>query len=256
MSGSITSTLTLTQAAEAAAAAGISASSTGISGTGTSSTGTSSIGTSNTGSLASNNALAQLGANFNQFLQLLLTQVQNQDPTAPTDTTQFTTELVQFTGVQEQVNTNTSLGQLIGLQQSAQVLQGSGLVGDQATVTANQITLQNGTGQLAFNGTAGEPVAISIVSAAGTPLRDVTLTANAGTNSWSWDGTDNNGNKVPDGAYNVAVETASTNGNATPLPFSVVGTATGISTSGTTTQLQLGGLSVPLSALQAVNGNK
>ena len=238
MSGSITSTLSLTQAADAAAAASISASNSGTSSTGTSATGS---------------VLAQLGANFNQFLQLLLTQVQNQDPTAPTDTTSFTTELVQFTGVQEQVNTNTSLSQLIGLQQSAQVLQGSSLVGDQATVTASQIALQGGTGELTFTGTAGEPVAISIVNASGAPIRDATLTADAGTNTWSWDGTDNSGNKVPDGAYNVAVETASTNGNATPMPFSVVGTATGISTSGTTTQLQLGALSVDLSALQAVD---
>ena len=241
MSGSITSTLSLTQAADAAAAASINASNA------------SNSGTSTTGTSASGSVLAQLGANFNQFLQLLLTQVQNQDPTAPTDTTSFTTELVQFTGVQEQVNTNTSLGQLIGLQQSAQVLQGSSLVGDQATVSASQITLQGGSGQLTFTGTAGEPVAISIVNASGAPIRDATLTADAGTNSWSWDGTDNSGNKMPDGAYNVAVETASTNGNATPVPFSVVGTATGISTSGTTTQLDLGALSVNLSALQAVD---
>jgi flagellar basal-body rod modification protein FlgD len=242
MSGSITSTLSLTQAADAAAAASIASSSASSSGTST---------TNGTGG----NALAQLGANFNQFLQLLLTQVQNQDPTAPTDTTQFTTELVQFTGVQEQVNTNTSLGQLIGLQQSAQVLQGSSLVGRQATVTASQITLQNSTGEVTFTGTAGEPVAISVVNAAGTPLRDVSLTANAGTNTWTWDGTDNNGNAVPDGAYNIAVETASTNGNATGVPFGVIGTATGISTSGTNTNLQLGALSVNLSALQSVSGN-
>jgi flagellar basal-body rod modification protein FlgD len=242
MSGSITSTLSLTQAADAAAAASIASGTASSSGTST---------TNGTGG----NALAQLGANFNQFLQLLLTQVQNQDPTAPTDTTQFTTELVQFTGVQEQVNTNTSLGQLIGLQQSAQVLQGSSLVGRQATVTASQITLQNSTGEVTFTGTAGEPVAISVVNAAGTPLRDVSLTANAGTNTWTWDGTDNNGNAVPDGAYNIAVETASTNGNATGVPFGVIGTATGISTSGTNTNLQLGALSVNLSALQSVSGN-
>ncbi len=240
MSGSITSTLSLRQAADAAAASSISSSATSTSGTASAST--------------AGSALAQLGANFNQFLQLLLTQVQNQDPTAPTDTTQFTTELVQFTGVQEQVNTNTSLGQLIGLQQSAQVLQGSGLVGDTATVTANQIALQSGTGTVSFTGTAGEPVAISIVNAAGTPLRDATLTANAGSNTWTWDGTDNSGNPVPDGAYNIAVETQSSNGANTPVPFSITGTATGISSSGTTTQLQIGALSVNLSALQSVAG--
>jgi flagellar basal-body rod modification protein FlgD len=216
-----------------------------------SATGTSTTGTATTASTAPN-ALAQLGANFNQFLQLLLTQVQNQDPTAPTDTDQFTTELVQFTGVQEQVNANTSLGQLIGLQQSSQVLQSSQLVGGQATVTSNEITLQNSRGEITFNATAGQQVAISVVDATGNPIVNATAAANNGANTWSWNGLDNNGNQVADGAYRIAVE-ASTNGGApVALPFDVVGTTTGVSTTGTTTQLQLGALSVPLSSLVSV----
>jgi flagellar basal-body rod modification protein FlgD len=205
------------------------------------------------GAAATPNALAQLGANFNQFLQLLLTQVQNQDPTNPTDTTEFTTELVQFTGVQEQVDANTSLGQLIGLQQSSQVLQSTSLVGKAATVSANQITLQNGNGEIQFQGTAGQQVAIGIVDANGNPVYDTTLTAAAGNNTWQWNGVNNSGTQEPDGAYSIAVETAATNGTATPVTYSVVGTTTGVSTSGTTTQLQLGALSVGLSALQSVD---
>jgi flagellar basal-body rod modification protein FlgD len=234
----------LTQAAQQAAAAALAAANKAASAA--SSTGT----TSTAGS-----ALAQLGANFNQFLQLLLTQVQNQDPTDPTNTDQFTTELVQFTGVQEQVNANTSLGQLINLQQSSQVLQSAGLVGKQATVTANQITLQKGTGEISFTGTAGQPVAISIVDASGNDVRDATVTATAGTNTWSWDGTDNNGNTMPDGAYGIAVETQAGTAAPTALPFSVIGTTTGVSTTGTTTLLDLGSLAVPLSALQGINAN-
>ena len=202
---------------------------------------------------ATPNALAQLGANFNQFLQLLLTQVQNQDPTAPTDTTAFTTELVQFTGVQEQVNANTSLGQLIGLQQSSQVLQSTSLVGKQATVTANQVTLQNGNGEIQFQGTAGQQVAIGIVDANGNPVYDTNVTATTGTNTWQWNGVNNNGSQEPDGAYSIAVDTATNNGSATPVAYSVIGTTTAVSTSGTTTKLQLGALSVGLSALQSVD---
>ncbi len=213
----------------------------------------STTGTSTTGTAATPNALAQLGANFNQFLQLLLTQVQNQDPTAPTDTSQFTTELVQFTGVQEQVNANSSLGQLIGLQQSSQVLQSASLVGHQATVAANQITLQSGHGEIQFQGTAGEQVDIAIVDAGGNPIRNETVTATGGTNTWKWDGTTDSGAQQADGAYRIAVETPSTNGTAAPIPYSVVGTTTGVSTNGTNTLLQLGALSVGLSALQSVD---
>lgn len=233
MSGSL---IAATNEAAAAAVAASNAGTASTSGTGT-----------------TPNALAQLGSNFNEFLQLLLTQVQNQDPTDPTNTDQFTTELVQFTGVQEQVNANNSLNQLISLQQGSQVLQSSDLVGHHATVSSSQITLQNGQGELTFSAQAGEPIVIAVVDSSGNPIRDTTLTASAGTNSWQWDGTDNNGNRVPDGAYRVAVDTASTTGVPTPVTFSVVGTTTGVSTNGTNTQLQLGALSVGLASLQAID---
>jgi flagellar basal-body rod modification protein FlgD len=151
------------------------------------------------------------------------------------------------------VNANTSLGQLIGLQQSSQVLQSAGLVGHQATVTANQITLQKSQGEITFTGTAGQPVDLAIVDASGNPIRNASVAATTGTNTWQWDGKDNNGNQIPDGAYRIAVETASTNGTPAALPFEVVGTATGVSTSGTNTQLQLGSLTVGLSALQGID---
>jgi flagellar basal-body rod modification protein FlgD len=229
----------LTAAATAAAA------SVSLSGTTTS---------SSSGTSVTPNALAQLGANFNQFLQLLLTQVQNQDPTAPTDTDAFTTELVEFTGVQEQVNANTSLGQLISLQQSSQVLQSSTLVGQQATVTSNEIALQDGTGEISFTGTAGQQVGIGIVDGSGNPLYSTTVTATGGTNTWQWNGLDNSGNQVADGAYRIAVETApASGGTPSALPFDVIGTTTGVSSNGTVTQLQLGALTVPLSALVAIN---
>ena len=69
----------------------------------------SSTAASQTGSTALNS----LSANFGDFLKLLMTQLQNQDPTSPLDTNQFTSELVAFSGVEQQINTNTSLTQLI-----------------------------------------------------------------------------------------------------------------------------------------------
>ncbi|HTZ71107.1 MAG TPA: flagellar hook capping FlgD N-terminal domain-containing protein [Acetobacteraceae bacterium] len=243
MSGTITGSQSLSAAADAAAAA------TAV----TSNSGTSA---SSTASAVGTNALQQLGTNFNQFLSLLMTQLQNQDPTQPMDSNSFTTELVQFTGVQQQVATNTSLSQLISLQQTSQVLQSSTLVGHQATVSSNEIALQNGSGEVSFTGTAGQQVAVAVVNSSGLPIMNATLTAAAGTNTWQWNGTDNTGAAVPDGAYRVAVEAAPAGGGAAvALPFSVVGTTTGVSSNGTTTMLDMGALSVPLSAVESVSSN-
>jgi flagellar basal-body rod modification protein FlgD len=212
--------------------------------------------TGSTTAAVGNAALQSLGSNFNDFLTLLTTQLQNQDPTQPMDTNEFTTELVQFTGVQQQVATNSSLTQLIALQQTSQVEQSAGLVGKPITVSSNELTLQNSNAQLTFQGTAGQQVGIAVVDSTGKPLADATVTETAGTNSWSWNGLDSNGNQVPDGAYRVAIESLSSNG-AAPVaqPFGVVGTATGVSSNGTTSQLALGALSVPFGAVLSVGNN-
>ena len=93
---------------------------------------------------ASNTALTSLSANFGDFLNLLMTQLQNQDPTSPLDTNQFTSELVQFSSVEQQINTNTSLTQLIQLTQAGEVMQASAMTGKHVTVTSDHVPLQNG----------------------------------------------------------------------------------------------------------------
>ena len=232
-------TTTVSQAAQQAARANaIAASSTGTA---------ASAAASATGT----NALQQLGANFNQFLTLLTTQLQNQDPTSPMDSNQFTQELVQFTGVQQSVATNTNLTQLIGLQQGAEVLQSASVVGHTATISSGQIALQNGSGEITFNAPAAEPVQLAIVDASGNPIRNVTLAAQAGSNEWHWNGQNDAGQSVADGSYGVALESGAA-GSTSAVPFSVVGTATGLVNGPSGLQLQMGTLSVGLDKVQSI----
>src|SRR5580704_2655101 len=65
----------------------------------------------------------EIASNFTTFLQLLTTQLQNQDPLSPMDTNQFTQQLVEFAGVEQQMQSNDSLSTLVSLQQSAQSTQ-------------------------------------------------------------------------------------------------------------------------------------
>src|SRR5271167_491704 len=79
----------------------------------------------------------EIASNFTTFLQLLTTQLQNQNPLSPLDTNQFTQQLVEFAGVQEQLNTNDSLSTLVTLQQTASATQALDFVGKTAIVTGN-----------------------------------------------------------------------------------------------------------------------
>jgi flagellar basal-body rod modification protein FlgD len=196
--------------------------------------------------------LSSLSSNFGDFLNLLLTQLQNQDPTSPMDANSFTSELVQFSSVEQQINTNTSLTQLIQLTQEEDVTQASGILGKQVSVNSSQIALQNGTGTVNFTAPGPEPVSITLSDANGNVLQQANVNAAQGANSWTWDGTNSNGQTLPDGAYTVSVTGGPTGTSPTAVPFTVVGTATGVTTQNNAVNLQMGALSVPFTAVTSV----
>jgi flagellar basal-body rod modification protein FlgD len=193
--------------------------------------------------------LSSLSSNFGDFLNLLMTQLQNQDPTSPMDANSFTSELVQFSSVEQQINTNSSLTQLIQLTQAADVTQSSAILGKQVTVQSSQIPLQNSSGTLNFTAPTPEKVSILVQDANLNTLQQVTVNAAQGENTWNWNGTNSSGQIVPDGAYKVTVTGGSP---AVALPFTVEGTATGVTTQNGTVNLQLGTLSVPFTSVNSV----
>jgi len=201
---------------------------------------------------AAKTALGSLSGNFTDFLKLLMTQLKNQDPTSPLDTNQFTSQLVQYSSVEQQINTNSSLTQLIQLTQSGNLLQASAMVGHQITVQSDHMPLQSGKGAVQFTAPAAGAVAIAIYNDAGAKLANATVQATKGANNWTWDGANLAGNPVPDGSYKVAVFGANASGGAVALPFTVTGTATGVSSTGSALNLSLGTQSVDFSTVRSV----
>jgi flagellar basal-body rod modification protein FlgD len=197
-------------------------------------------------------ALNSLSGNFSDFLSLLMTQLQNQDPTSPLDSNQFTSELVQFSSVEQQINTNSDLTQLIQLTQASQVEQSSSMLGKQVTVNSTQLALQNGSAAVNFTTTSPEPVAIAVSNAAGVQVASATLTSTAGSNTWNWNGQNGNGTQLPDGAYTVSVMALGTSGSTTAVPFTVTGTATSVVNNSGTVDLEMGALSLPFSDVVSV----
>lgn len=214
--------------------------------------GTSSSSSSSAISQVGTNALASLSGNFSDFLSLLMTQLQNQDPSSPMDSNQFTSELVQFSGVEQQINTNNDLTQLIQLTQASQVEQSSAMIGKPVTATSSQLTLQNGSAQIEFNTANAEPVAIAVYNSSGSQIQTASLTSTAGTNTWTWNGESANGVSEPDGAYTVSVMSVGTNGTTTAIPFTVTGTATSVINNSGTVEVQMGGLTLPFSDVTSV----
>ena len=200
---------------------------------------------------SSQNALLSLTDNFQTFLGMLTTQLQNQDPTSPMDSNAFTTELVQFAGVEQQISTNGDLTQMVQLMQGNNVLQSSQILGKIVQATSSQLALQQGSAQVNFTAATAGPASIVISDSKGNQLYVANINATQGANSWTWNGQTTAGGTEPDGSYGVGVNSVTSSGS-TPLPFTIQGTATAVQQQGSTVQVELGTLSVNMSSVTGV----
>src|SRR5208282_664684 len=98
-----------------------------------------------TSSSSNSSAMQQLSGNLNTFLTLLTTQLQHQDPLSPMDSTQFTQQLVEYSQVEQQIDTNSNLQSLISLQQNGAGAAAVGYLGKDVTVTNGNAALTNGS---------------------------------------------------------------------------------------------------------------
>jgi len=165
----------------------------------------------NTGGLSST-----LNMNFSTYLKILTTQLKNQDPTNATDPNQFTQELVQMAGVQQQISTNQNLNKLVTAQSSNTLSTGLNYIGGyvQANSTSGEFPLQNGTSEFGYSLSGGANTAlITVQNAQGNAVATLKGGTAAGGNYVTWDGKDANGNQLPDGAYTFAVAATDANGN-------------------------------------------
>ena len=199
---------------------------------------------------ATKTAGATLAGNFDTFLKLLTTQMKNQDPTSPLDTNQFTSQLVQFANVEQQINANTNLTTLIDLNRASSLYQASAMVGHRIGVEASQLPLQNGTAALQFTLASPGQVDVSVANPSGVEIYKATVDGVRGGNAWTWNGVAANGSTMPNGAYNVSVVTAG--GARSAVPFNVYGTATAITSSGQTPSIAFDQMNVPMSAVRSI----
>src|SRR6185369_3214839 len=163
----------------------------------------------------SNDALKSLSGDYSNFLTLLTTQLKNQDPLSPMDTTQFTQQLVEFSGVEQQINGNKKLDQLIGLQSTANAYGAVGFVGTQVAANSDQLPLQNKKGKFDYKieHTSGSAL-LKITNSAGQLVMVKQVDSTVGTHPVEWDGTDYTGAQLPDGAYTVNVAYTDANGTS------------------------------------------
>jgi flagellar basal-body rod modification protein FlgD len=204
------------------------------------------------GTTSGSSAMNQLSGNFDTFLQLLTTQLQNQDPLSPMDSNQFTQQLVEFSQVEQQIDSNTNLQTLISQGTSQSGAYATSYLGKTVTVSGGQGALTGGQAQWNYNlAAAATSTTLTVTNASGQAVYTGSGQTAAGSNTFSWNGEDNNGNQLADGTYTLAVS-ASNGGTAVTSTVTSAGTVSEVDMTSGSPQLVIGSMEVPLSSIGEV----
>jgi flagellar basal-body rod modification protein FlgD len=202
------------------------------------------VSTSNTTNATVNGGQIQLNNDYNTFLQLLTTQLKNQDPLSPMDTNSFTQQLVMMNGVQQQLQTNALLQSLVN--ESSGAGPAVNLIGKQVQASSPTVSFNGGSADWTYDlGGAAAAARLTVTDAAGQVVwSQAAPDLSAGQHAFDWDGSTLAGGKVTAGTYTLKVTANDSNLQAMSPQVFVQGVVTGVSSNSSGTQLNLGSTSV------------
>jgi len=214
---------------------------------------TSATSAASTGQAAS--AQKTLSSNFDTFLTLLTTQLQNQDPLQPMDSNQFTQQLVQFSQVEQQINSNKNLESLIALTKSQTATNAVSYLGKTLTLTDGTAAVIGGQAQWTYTvPNTAATTKLVITDSQGHPVYATTGATDRGSHVFAWDGKNSMGTQVPDGTYKLTVVETAADGTAINSSITSQGTIGEVDLAGNEPTLIIGTMRVPLSEATRISG--
>ena len=186
------------------------------------------------------------------FLSLLVAQLQNQDPLNPSDSTEFTAQLAQFSSLEQLQNVNETLGNFEVYQSTLNNIQSAGFIGNTITATGETLAVSDGIADpIAINlDSDSASVYLQIYDRSGGYVTDIDAgSLDAGEHQIAWDGTDENGTTVGDGTYSVSVMAVDVDGQPVSSTSYVTGKVTGIDYQSGQTMLLIGEQEIPISSV-------
>ena len=212
---------------------------------------TSSTSTTTTASKAT----AGIADNFQTFLTLLTTQLQNQNPLSPLDTNQFTAQLVQFAGVEQQLKSNDQLKSLIDIEKSAQATAALGFVGKTAVVDGTTAALTNSSATWKLSVPTNSNVNISITGSNGQTVYTGSYAVKAGSNQpFTWDGKGTDGTQLPDGQYKLTATAVDSANNPVTVTTQIQGVVNSVDLTQSPPLLSINGQTYTVSQIKSITG--
>ena len=195
---------------------------------------------SSSSSSTSSTATTGIADNFQTFLTLLTTQLQNQNPLDPLDTNQFTQQLVQFAGVEQQLKSNDQLKSLIEIEKSAQATQALVYVGNTVAVDGSKAQFDT-SATWNFQAEKDTSATITITSSTGQTAFTGSYALTQGNSSFVWDGKGNDGVQWPAGTYTMTATGKDSSGNSVAISTEVQGIVDSVDLTASPPLLSIGG---------------
>jgi flagellar basal-body rod modification protein FlgD len=204
---------------------------------------------------AASTATAGIADNFQTILTLLTTQLQHQNPLDPLDTNQFTAQLVQFAGVEQQLKSNDQLKSLIDIEKSAQATAALGFVGKTAVVDGTTAALSNSSATWKLSVPTNSNVNISITGSNGQTVFTGNYAVNAGSNQpFVWDGKGTDGTQLPDGQYKLTATAIDSANNPVTVTTQIQGVVNSVDLTQSPALLSINGQTYTVSQIKSIAG--
>lgn len=192
-------------------------------------------------------AKEKLDKDLNQFLNMLVAQLQNQDPLDPLDANAFTQQLVQFASVEQQIYQNANLEKLVGMQQTSQVSSMVNYLGTVIEANGGAFNLENSNAKFSYNlESQAVDSTVTIQDALGREVWTGAASTDAGKQFFVWDGIGTNGTQAPDGPYTAIISAKDRDGNLINVAQTVFGRVTGAGASDGNVTLSMGAVDATL----------
>lgn len=195
----------------------------------------------------------QLQEDLNNFLNLLVTQLQNQDPLDPMDANEFTSQLVQFASVEQQIYQNANLEKLLEVERNNQVAAMVDYLGATAEAFGNAMPLADGQARATYAlGENAVSTTVAVKNAQGQPVFVTSGETGTGLHEFTWDGRDSAGRAADDGTYTLEVSAKRADGTLVDVSQSVFGRVTGAAVENGEVILFMGDAAVPMTDILSV----
>lgn len=195
----------------------------------------------------------------NEFLSLLVAQLEHQDPMNPMDSTGFTAQLAQFSSLEQLQNVNEGLSKLGNTQSTMSNSQAVGYIGKTVTALGDGLQVDDGSAdEIRFN-LKGDAAAVfvNIYDGTGNFVRNIELGAmSAGNQGIEWDGMDQTGNAVPNGRYSFEVLAMDAQEEKISVDMYTSGEVTGVTFKNGEAYLSAGNLEIPVSKVIRVTSTE